>query len=65
MTFTLDWQTLIALGLVAAAVIHLVNRAWQLFTARGKSTCGGCGTCATGESKPGDGFISLESLQQK
>jgi hypothetical protein len=65
MTYTLDWQTLIALSLVAGAAIHIVHRAWQLFAARGKSSCGGCGTCATGESKPGDGFISLESLKQK
>lgn len=65
MTFALDWQLLIVIALVATAVGNLVHRAWQLFAARDKSSCGGCGTCSSKEAKTGNGFVSIESLNSK
>jgi len=64
MTYTIDWQLLLVLAIVVAAVAHLGRRAWQLLTARGQPSCGGCGTCPTGEST-GDGFVSIKSLGPK
>ena len=56
----IDWQTLIAMGLVGAAAVHLLRRWWPrrrnhdhqaCGTAQSSNTCGsGCGQC--GNSTP-------------
>jgi hypothetical protein len=43
----LDWQTILALAIVAGAAVVLARRAQRLLAGRGKGGCqAGCGGCA-------------------
>lgn len=53
-------QDLATLGLVAAAMIYVVRRAWLVFGAR-KAT--GCGACASCPSSQGDPAVAGPPLQ--
>jgi hypothetical protein len=49
---TLDWQSSIALVIVAASVGYVARTVWHAVGKR-KSACGGCGNCSsTGAAGP-------------
>jgi hypothetical protein len=65
---TADWQTLLALAIVAAATGFLVRRVVGLFRAPDSTAaCGSCGACDAGQTdKPGRdaGFVPLSTLRR-
>ncbi|MEX0716117.1 MAG: hypothetical protein WD066_06005 [Planctomycetaceae bacterium] len=63
-----DWQTIIALACVAAALAFLARRALGLFGRQGGCGTGGCGSCPSksveserGTARP---FVPLDLLEQ-
>jgi translation initiation factor RLI1 len=59
---TFDWQTAVAGAIVGLATIYLTRHYWKAWTARGKQSCGGCGTCSASEPKQ---VISIAPLPAK
>jgi hypothetical protein len=54
-----DWQLIIALGIVAAAVLYIARLGWKAL--RGKSAgCGSCGSCSS--SKAGEKGVPLVAI---
>ncbi len=51
----LDWQNLLVLAIIAAAVVYITRLAWTSITARKASACGACRNCGPSE-KPHDVF---------
>ncbi len=47
----LDWQTAVALGIVAVAGITLLPKFFKLFRANEQTGCGHCGGCSSGNEK--------------
>jgi hypothetical protein len=58
-----DWQNLIAMGLVVAAVGYLGRRGW-LALARRKAGCGACSNCPVESMQAADGkpLVTLGSI---
>ncbi len=45
----LDYQNLLVLAIVAAAVVYVARLAWTSITARKASACGACRNCGSSE----------------
>jgi hypothetical protein len=58
---TFDWQSLTALGLVAAAAVYLARVSYSALTKPRKTGCSGCGTCASDKSAPPP-VVSIDAL---
>ena len=60
-----DWQGLLAGGVVLAAAAYVGVRVWQSVSGRGKAGCGtGCGSCPANKSSDApEGFVSLNDVR--
>ena len=62
----MDWQTWIALAVVAFASWRIALRSRLFFSSSGKTACGGCHACLSLQAKPSSGeFVSLETGLEK
>jgi hypothetical protein len=55
-----DWQNLIAIAFVAAAVVYLAIRGWRQI-ARKKAGCGTCSTCPANEAAVEKPLVQITS----
>lgn len=63
-----DWQTIIALTCVTAALAFLARRAFRLFGGQGGCGTGGCGSCPSKSVEADSGtarpFVPLDLLER-
>ena len=57
-----DWQNLIAMLAVAAAVAFLARLGWQSIVTRRASACGGCDRCAAPNASEPLPIVGLDQL---
>jgi hypothetical protein len=56
-----DWQNLIVLAAIGAAVTYLGRMMWQTF-ARKSSACGGCSSCPSADANRPEAVVGIEQL---
>jgi hypothetical protein len=57
-----DWQNLLAIGLVVAAASYIARRAWLVVASRGKAGCGtGCEKCPS--ARPAAKLVQIERTE--
>jgi hypothetical protein len=62
----LDWQNLIAIALVLAAVMYLAVRGWRQVARKKAAGCGACSTCPVAENGAGkQPLVQIEALPRK
>lgn len=62
---TFDWQSVIALALVASAAAYILRRVWIVIARRQQARCAsGCATCPADSQIPSSSVVGIEALQQ-
>jgi len=60
---TFDWQSIVVLISVAAAVAYLARATWQSIARRKAAACaGGCGSCPAGAANVKPNVVEIGSL---
>jgi hypothetical protein len=57
-----DWQNLVAMLAVAAALAFVVRLGWQSIVARKTAACGGCNRCAAPNASESLPIVGLDQL---
>lgn len=59
-----DWQNMIVLVVVAAAIAYLARVAWLSVARRRAAACGGCGNCPTAPGDKTPQVVEIQALGQ-
>lgn len=60
----LDWQTVVVVAIVLAAVAYLARSAWQVMVRRKTPGCGTCSSCPTSEGETAKPFVAIDQLAE-